>query len=157
MRIAHEDLGSETGRHMMSADRKRGQNKQPLATDETEPVVFQPAWVSRDKLPSFSPLEGFTMQSVSGGKLMANWVTIEPNREMPRHHHPHEQLGIMLEGVMELTLADETRLIRAGDAYTIPSNLPHNARTLDEGCVVLDIFTPPREDYGGEQGGPSTS
>ena len=97
------------------------------------------------------------MQSVTGGKLMANWVTIEPNREMPRHQHPHEQLGIMLEGAMELTLGDETRLIRAGDAYTIPPNLPHDARTLDEGCVVLDIFTPPREDYGGEQGGSSTA
>jgi quercetin dioxygenase-like cupin family protein len=90
------------------------------------------------------------MQSITGGKLMANWVTIEPNREMPRHQHPHEQLGIMLEGTLELTIGDETRLINAGDAYTIPPNLPHNARTLDEGCVVLDIFTPPREDYGGE-------
>jgi quercetin dioxygenase-like cupin family protein len=90
------------------------------------------------------------MQSITGGKLMANWVTIEPNREMPRHQHPHEQLGIMLEGTLELTIGDETRLINAGDAYTIPPNLPHNARTLDEGCVVLDIFTPPREDYAGE-------
>ncbi len=141
----------------MSANAKHGQRNQTLPMERTEPLAFQPSWLSWDRLPSFSPLEGFTMQSITGGKLMANWVTIEPNREMPRHHHPHEQLGIMLEGVMELTLGDETRLIRAGDAYTIPPNLPHNARTLDEGCVVLDIFTPPREDYGGEQGGPSTS
>jgi quercetin dioxygenase-like cupin family protein len=125
--------------------------------DETAPLAFQPGWLSRDRLPSFSPLEGFSMQSVTGGKLMANWVTIEPNREMPRHHHPHEQLGIMLEGAMELTIGDETRLIRTGDAYTIPPNLPHNARTLEEGCVVLDVFTPPREDYGGEPGGASSS
>jgi quercetin dioxygenase-like cupin family protein len=117
-------------------------------SDPAEGLAFQPAWVSRDQLPAFSPLEGFTMRSVTGGKLMANWVTIEPNREMPRHQHPHEQLGIMLEGALELTIGDETRIIRAGDAYTIPPNLPHHARTGEEGCLVLDIFTPPREGYG---------
>lgn len=115
--------------------------------DSTEEWAFQPGWFSHDDLPTISPLEGFTMQSVTGGKLMANWVRIEPNREMPRHHHPHEQLGIMLEGALELTLGDETRIIRPGDAYTIPPNLPHHARTGPEGCLVLDIFTPPREDY----------
>lgn len=94
---------------------------------------------------------------MTGGKLMANWGTIELNREMPRHQHPHEQLGIMLEGAMELTLGGETRVIRAGDAYTIPPNLPHNVRTLDEGCEVLDIFTPPREDYGSDRAGADAS
>jgi quercetin dioxygenase-like cupin family protein len=156
MKIADEDLTPRRKGNMMSADAKHGQRNQSLP-EGTEPLAFQPGWLSRDRLPSFSPLEGFTMQSITGGKLMANWVTIDPNREMPRHHHPHEQLGIMLEGMLELTIGDETRLVRAGDAYTIPPNLPHNARTLDEGCVVLDIFTPPREDYGGEQGGPSAS
>ena len=53
----------------------------------------------------------------------------------------------MLEGALEMTIGDETRLLRPGDAYTIPPNLPHDARTHAEGCVVLDVFTPPREDY----------
>ena len=114
---------------------------------ESDGAAFQPGWFSRGELPAFSPLVGFTMRSVTGGRLMANWVTIEPHREMPRHQHPHEQLGIMLDGAMELTIGDETRTIRAGDAYTIPPNLPHHARTGADGCVVLDIFTPPREDY----------
>ena len=116
--------------------------------ESSEPLAFAPVWAKRDELPAFTPLAGFTMQSITGGKLMANWVTIVPHREMPLHHHPHEQLGIMLEGVLELTLGDETRLLRAGDAYAVPPHLPHSARTFAEGCVVLDVFTPPREDYG---------
>ena len=110
-------------------------------------VTFQPTWTSKDEIAGFVPIEGLVMQSVVGGKLMANWVTIEPHKIVPRHQHPHEQLGIMLEGQLELTLGDETRLLNPGDAYTIPPNLPHSARTLDAGCVVLDIFTPVREDY----------
>jgi quercetin dioxygenase-like cupin family protein len=115
-------------------------------TAETQ-FDFQPTWATKDELAKLAPIAGLTMQSVTGGKLMANWVTIEPHREVPRHQHPHEQLGVMLEGALEMTIGEETRLLRAGDAYTIPPNLPHSARTLDEGCVVLDVFTPPREDY----------
>ena len=118
------------------------------ATDPAaDEIPFAPTWTSKDRIDGFSPVPGIVMQTVTGEKLMANWVTIEPNREVPRHQHPHEQLGIMLEGELELTLGDETRLLRPGDAYTIPPNLPHGARTHDAGCVVLDIFTPPRDDY----------
>ncbi|MDP9363706.1 MAG: cupin domain-containing protein [Chloroflexota bacterium] len=123
----------------------------PFARGVTEPsseqLAFRPTWARKDDLPRFSPIAGLAMQSVTGGKLMANWVTIEPHRTVPRHQHPHEQLGVMLEGAMELTIGDETRLLRPGDAYTIPPNLPHGAATHEEGCVVLDVFTPPGEDY----------
>ena len=112
-----------------------------------EQRAFEPTWARKDELPGFSPIAGLVMQSVTGGKLMANWVTIEPHRIVPRHQHPHEQLGIMLEGALEMTIGDETRLLRPGDAYTIPPNLPHSAATHEQGCVVLDVFTPPREDY----------
>jgi quercetin dioxygenase-like cupin family protein len=110
-------------------------------------LAFPHAWFSRNDLPSFRAAPGVTMQSAVGGALMANWVTIEPNRPVPLHQHLHEQLGIMLEGAMELTIGDEVRVLRPGDAYSVPPHLPHSARTLDEGCVVLDIFTPIREDY----------
>lgn len=109
--------------------------------------AFVPQFYKLDEVKPFAPLEGFQMQSVTGGDMMANWVRIEPNRVMPRHQHPQEQLGVMLEGSLELTIGDETRMLRPGDAYTIPGNVPHHARTVDDGCLVLDIFSPPREDY----------
>ena len=128
-----------------------GGEKSPFARQVSEPspeqLAFRPTWASKDELPRFSPIAGLAMQSVTGGKLMANWVTIEPHRTVPRHQHPHEQLGVMLEGALELTIGDETRVLRPGDAYTIPPDLPHSAATRGEGCVVLDVFTPPREDY----------
>ena len=110
-------------------------------------LEFAPTWTAKAEIAGFAPAAGILMQSVVGGKLMANWVTIAPNTLVPLHHHPHEQLGVMLEGAMELTIGAETRLLRPSDAYTIPPHLPHGARTLDEGCVVLDVFTPVREDY----------
>jgi quercetin dioxygenase-like cupin family protein len=110
-------------------------------------LPFEPMWVKSAELPSFSPLPGASIRSVAGEKLMAAWITIEPNVDYPYHQHPHEQLGIMFQGAMELSMNGESRLLRPGDVYLIPPNLPHKARTYEDGCVVVDIFSPPRADY----------
>ena len=34
--------------------------------------------------------------------------------------------------------------MRPGDVAVIPPWVPHGARTLDSGCLELDVFTPPR-------------
>ena len=112
-----------------------------------EVPAFPAGWASRSTLPAFTAAPGITMQSFSGGALMANWVTIEPNQAIPVHQHPHEQLGVILEGGMELTIGDETRTLLPGDAYSVPPGVPHGGRATGDGCVVLDAFTPVREDY----------
>jgi len=110
-------------------------------------AAFEPKFYQLSEVPAFVPLPGFQMQAIVGGDMMGNWVRIEPNTEMPRHQHPQEQFGVMLEGHLELTIGDETRLLGPGTAYTIPGGVPHHARTHDDGCLVLDIFSPPRDDY----------
>lgn len=109
---------------------------------------FTPQRYELNEVAVFTPLPGFEMQSITGGQLMGNWVRIEPNKEMPRHQHPEEQFGVMLEGHLELTVGDQTWMLGPGSAYTIPGNVPHHARTGADGCLVLDVFTPPRADYG---------
>ena len=121
----------------------RGVVRQPDAGT----LAFPPVWTSKAEVPGFSPLPGITMQPMTGGRIMLSWVTIEPESEVPLHQHPHEQVGFVLEGELELTIGEETCLLRPGDAYTIPPELPHAARTRATGCLVVDIFSPPREDY----------
>jgi quercetin dioxygenase-like cupin family protein len=62
------------------------------------------------------------------------------------HTHPHDQVGYVVSGSMQLTVGEEARTYRAGDSYYIPGDLPHGAVT-PEGAVVVDVFCPPREDY----------
>lgn len=108
---------------------------------------FEPRFYDVAEIPPFSPLAGIEMQLMLGEAMMANWVRIAPNTEMPAHQHPHEQLGVMLEGTLELTMGDQTRLLRPGMAYTVPGGVVHSARSGADGCLVLDVFSPPREDY----------
>lgn len=108
---------------------------------------FAPAFYEVSGLPSFDPIPGITMSVMTGGRVMANWVRIEPGVTVPTHAHEHEQVGLVLEGEINMTIGDETRALRPGHAYTIPGNCPHAATAGPAGCLVLDVFSPPREDY----------
>ena len=78
---------------------------------------------------------------------MLSYLQMDAGAEVPLHQHPHEQGGILLQGKMQLTIADETRLCEPGAMFLIPSNTPHRAVAIDGPAVVLDVFSPIREDY----------
>ena len=54
---------------------------------------------------------------------------------------------MLLEGEIELTIGTESRRCHSGDMFFIPPNTPHEARPVDGPAVVLDVFSPVREDY----------
>jgi len=65
---------------------------------------------------------------------------------IPVHSHPHEQDGYLVAGEMVITIDGVNTTVRPGDSYAIPSNTPHGAQ-LRAGAIVLEAFSPPREDY----------
>lgn len=113
----------------------------------SNPTMFDPIWAKIDEIEPFSPVPGVEMRVVSSDKLMLNFVRIAPGGVVPTHHHHQEQGGTVLEGVLILTIGDETREVRPGGAYLIPGGVQHAATTDERGCLVLDVFAPPREDY----------
>jgi quercetin dioxygenase-like cupin family protein len=121
---------------------------QPEELDTSnDALAFEPAFYDVASLPGFNPAPGIQMNVMTGGAMMANWVRIEPGAGVPTHAHPHEQIGLVLEGTIEMTIAGETRTLSPGHAYTIPGHLPHSAVGGPNGCLVVDIFSPPREEY----------
>lgn len=93
------------------------------------------------------PVPGFLIRVVWGERLMLSHVTLQPHSVAPLHSHPQEQMGIVLEGGFEMTIGDETRLLKKGDMYLVPSNITHGGTTHTERALILDVFSPPREDY----------
>ena len=82
-----------------------------------------------------------------GDNLLLSLVEIAANSEVPRHTHPHEQAGILIEGEMEMGIAGEVRMLKPGDMYIIPGNVEHYARCGDQPAKALDIFSPVREEF----------
>lgn len=135
----HADSTDDSGRH------PGGLWVQPEEASASSP--FAAHFYSVDALPKIQPAPGVEMSMMVGGAMMANWVRIEPNAGIPMHAHPHEQIGLVLEGEIEMTISGDTCTCRPGDAYTIPGDVPHQGMAGPEGCLVLDMFSPPREDY----------
>jgi quercetin dioxygenase-like cupin family protein len=62
------------------------------------------------------------------------------------HSHPHEQMVYIISGVIEIDVEGKSHRAGAGDNFIVSSNATHQATALED-SVVLDIFTPTREDY----------
>ena len=54
---------------------------------------------------------------------------------------------MLLKGKLALTIGDETRICEPGAMFIIPGNVPHRAVAVKGPVLVLDIFSPVREDY----------
>jgi quercetin dioxygenase-like cupin family protein len=64
------------------------------------------------------------------------------------HQHPHDQIGYMVNGEMEMEIGGQMHIYRDGDSWAIPGGVTHQAYFPSD-CVLIECFTPPREDYQG--------
>jgi len=62
-------------------------------------------------------------------------------------HADHEQVGYVAKGSFEITVGGETRIAREGDCYYADRNVLHGVVALEEDSVLIDTFTPIREDF----------
>ena len=90
---------------------------------------------------------GVSAKIASGEKVMFSLVTLAPDAVVPEHAHPHEQMGMVVSGTMELTVAGEVRTLSGGEIYLIPGGVSHKAAAGPQGAVALDAFSPPRDEY----------
>jgi quercetin dioxygenase-like cupin family protein len=101
-------------------------------------------WASR---PSERLAEGIERQMIWGERLMICRLSLAPRIITPVHSHPHEQITIVERGRVRFTVAGADRIASAGDVLCFPSGIEHGATMLDEPVVLVDIFSPPREDF----------
>ena len=62
------------------------------------------------------------------------------------HSHPHTQITYVVSGAFAFTIDGEERIVRAGDTMLKEHGVIHGCTCLEAG-ILLDIFTPMREDF----------
>ena len=100
-----------------------------------------------ESLTANSLAPGVDIKALTGDKMSMVVFYISPEADIPEHSHPHEQIGTVLKGSLELIIGDEKKVVKPGDAWCIPSDVVHRGRCLEEAAEVLECFSPPREDY----------
>ena len=78
---------------------------------------------------------------------MLSVVDFNPHAVVEEHAHPHEQVGMVLEGRAIFVIGSEEKTLQPGDLYRIPGHVRHKVIALDRPVRALDIFYPVREEY----------
>jgi quercetin dioxygenase-like cupin family protein len=115
-----------------------------MIIDETLSTALVTDW---SKVPAEHPAPGITRQMVVGQNVMICRFTFEPYLVTPEHTHPHEQMTLVERGRVKFIISGEERIVTAGDVLHFPPHNRHGATMLDEEVVLIDIFSPIREDF----------
>ena len=111
------------------------------------PAEERAQFVRLDAVRAFELAAGVSGRPLFGEGAMLNLIRFEPGSEVPLHSHPHEQLGIVLEGMQALVVDGVAHELGPYEAYVLPGGVEHSAYCGSDGALVLDVFTPVREDY----------
>jgi quercetin dioxygenase-like cupin family protein len=94
------------------------------------------------------PADGSVLRRfVNGEQMTLARVAFTRGSVTPPHRHENEQFSVVLSGIMEFTIEGKPVVVRAGEMVHLGANEFHGARALED-SVLLDIFSPPRADWG---------
>jgi quercetin dioxygenase-like cupin family protein len=123
----------------ISTDEPQTNAHTPLAS-----IVQHVNWLS---VPVEHISEGIERQMVVGENLMVCRFRFAPFLVTPEHDHLHEQMSIVVSGHVRFFVEGIERIASPGDVLSFPPNCRHGATMMDEEVVLIDIFTPVREDF----------
>jgi len=104
-----------------------------------------------DAIPPQMLADGYLARAVHGERLTLAVVEVDPGAELPERRHHNEQFGMVIKGSVVFRVGDEERSLDAGGIWRIPSDTPHTVTAGDAGAVVIDLFSPPRQDWTGHE------
>ena len=100
-------------------------------------------------VPSEQVKPDISRKLITGDRIMLAEVKLQRGCIVPQHAHVHEQMTYVLDGCLRLTVGEDGATsydLRGGEVVVLPSNVPHAAEALED-TRVIDVFSPPREDW----------
>jgi quercetin dioxygenase-like cupin family protein len=87
-----------------------------------------------------------TRQMIHGETMTMARMEVRKGASVPEHQHHNEQITTVEKGRMRFLFSGKELILGAGESVHIPPNVPHSVEVLED-AVVLDLFSPPREDW----------
>lgn len=90
---------------------------------------------------------GIRRRTITSGKTIYQMrAELAGGSRLPEHAHPQEQIAHVVSGRVRFVVDGKSIEVGPGESTYFASNQPHGAETL-ETAVVIDTFSPPRDDY----------
>ena len=93
-------------------------------------------------MPSFEFRPGVDIHAVGGDQVLMCRVTYEPGFGVALHSHEHtEQVMLILNGELSMTIAGETKQLGAGDVVVVNRGVDHELRS-ETGVTFIEALAP---------------
>ena len=79
--------------------------------------------------------------TITGKELEVGYYTEPKGTGARPHHHPSEQIIMVLTGRLRMRIGEETRDIGPGEVALIPGNADHEQQALEEGTRFVSFKT----------------
>ena len=73
---------------------------------------------------------------ISGEQVELGVLRYKAGEGAETHAHPHEQIILVLGGLLDFTLDGVTERLGPGQAVHIPPNVPHSVRMMEDSQLV---------------------
>jgi len=86
-------------------------------------------------------------RTIEGERITFSLVELDPDTVVPEHSHENEQVGMLVAGSLSFTVGGETKELGPGGTWCITAHVPHSVVTGPGGAVVIEVFSPTRDDW----------
>lgn len=95
-----------------------------------------------DERDPYAIFEGVGLQAIAGDQVFLGRVSYEPGTTVARHSHEHtEQVMLILDGSVTVTVGDETRELGAGDVCVVNRGIEHQLHSAG-GVTFVEALAP---------------
>jgi quercetin dioxygenase-like cupin family protein len=96
-------------------------------------------WNGRD---SWEFVDGVRLHAIGGEQVLLCRVQYERGKQVPWHaHEDTEQVMVILEGEVEMTIEDETKTLTPGDVVVVSRGLHHKLYS-EGGVTFMEALAP---------------
>ena len=104
-------------------------------------MADSPFGTFNDKEP-FAIFDGVGLRAIAGDQVFLGHVTYAPGTTVARHAHDHtEQVMLVLDGSVTMTIGAESRELGAGDVCVVNRGVEHELRSPD-GVTFIEALGP---------------
>jgi quercetin dioxygenase-like cupin family protein len=98
-------------------------------------------------LPSDQLTPTIARKTIHRANITLARLELKRGAAVAEHSHIHEQVSMVLQGALKFVVAGREQIVRSGELLALASGVPHGVLETLEDAVVVDIFSPVREDW----------
>lgn len=92
------------------------------------------------------PYDGIARRILTTSKATVQEYSFAAGATYPLHHHPQEQITLVLDGELTFNADGDSHELSAGAWSVVPGDVPHGITAGPAGARFLAILVPPRKE-----------